>query len=127
MTRRPLPSVGHFLRHLLRNLGLVTAFVAVSLWLGAAGYHWLAGLPWLDATLNASMILTGMGPPAPLSTPAAKVFGIAYTLYSALAFLTVAAVLLGPVALRLLHRFHLDFYGGGAEGEGAADMRHPRS
>jgi hypothetical protein len=108
---RPLPPRGRFLRHLARNAVVVLAFILVSLAAGALGYHRLAGVGWLDAFLNASMILTGMGPLAPLTTSAAKVFGIFYTLYSALAFLTVAAVLLGPVATRLLHRFHLDMYG----------------
>ena len=36
-------------------LGLVTVAVGI----GAAGYHYLGNLPWLDAALNAAMILTG--------------------------------------------------------------------
>jgi len=106
--RRPLPSRRHFLLHLARNGALAIAFTFFSLALGASGYHWLVRLEWLDAFLNASMILTGMGPLAPITTPAAKLFAIAYTLYSALAFLTVAAVLLGPMVTRLMHRLHLD-------------------
>lgn len=105
---RALPSRRQFARHLVRNAGIVVLFVVLSLTLGAAGYHWLAGLGWLDAYLNASMILTGMGPVAPLTSPGAKVFAIFYTLYSAIAFLTVAAVLFGPMVARLLHRLHLD-------------------
>lgn len=106
--RRPLPSRQHFIRHLSRNALIVVVFVAFSLTIGAFGYHSLAGLEWLDAYLNASMILTGMGPVATLAEPWAKVFAIFYTLYSALAFLTVAAVLFGPAINRMLHRFHLD-------------------
>ena len=79
--RRKLPSRAQFLRHLGRAVAGAVAFVAFSLTLGALGYHWLAGLGWLDAYLNASMILTGMGPLAPLDTRAAKLFGIGYTLY----------------------------------------------
>lgn len=105
---RPLPSRAHFLRHLLRNGALAAAFVACSLTLGAIGYHWFAGLQWLDAYLNAAMILTGMGPVDALTTSAAKLFAIAYTLYSGVAFLTITAVLLGPVAVRVMHRFHLE-------------------
>jgi hypothetical protein len=97
--------------HLARNGLLAVGFIALSLTLGACGYHWLGGIGWLDAFLNASMILTGMGPLATLSTSAAKLFAIAYTLYSALAFLTVAAVLFGPMVTRLVHRLHLDLYG----------------
>jgi len=120
--RRPLPSRRHFFMHLARNGLVAVAFIAVSLALGASGYHWLAGLSWLDAFLNASMILTGMGPLAPLPTPAAKLFVIAYTLYSALAFLTVAAVLFAPMAARLLHRLHLNLYG---EEESQVDASQP--
>jgi len=64
MDRPPLylSPRGRFLRLLFRNVLLAAGFVAVSLGIGAAGYDWFAGLPWLDATLNASMILTGMAP-----------------------------------------------------------------
>ncbi len=106
--RRPLPSRRRFALHLVRNGAVAVAFIAFSLALGASGYHWLAGLEWLDAFVNASMILTGMGPLAPITTSAAKLFVIGYTLYSALAFLTVAAVLFGPMVTRLVHRLHLE-------------------
>jgi hypothetical protein len=105
---KTLPPPRVFALHLLRNLLYVSALIAASLALGAAGYHEFAGLPWLDATLNAAMILTGMGPIDPLTTPAAKVFGIAYSLFSGVAFLTMVAMLLAPAAHRLLHRFHLE-------------------
>jgi uncharacterized membrane protein len=101
-----------FALHLLRNLAYVSGLIAASLALGAAGYHEFAGLPWLESTLNAAMILTGMGPVDPLTTPAAKIFGIVYALFSGVAFLTMVAMLLAPAAHRLLHRFHLELYGG---------------
>ena len=107
---KPLPSRRFFLTHLARNFLLMSVFIIVSLGIGTAGYHWFARLPWLDATLNASMILTGMGPIAPLESRSAKLFGIGYTLYSGVAFLTAAAVLLAPVVARFLHRFHLDVH-----------------
>jgi hypothetical protein len=103
-----LPPKRVFAVHMARNALYVCGLIAVSLGIGAAGYHEFAGLPWLDATLNASMILTGMGPVDPLTTPAAKVFGIFYALFSGVAFLTMVAMLLAPAAHRLLHRFHLE-------------------
>ena len=109
---RPLGSRRHFFDHLIRNSAIVLGFIAFSLGIGSAGYHWILHLPWLDATLNASMILTGMGPLAPYPTSSAKLFGIFYTLFSGVAFLTSAAVLISPVAGRFLHRFHLDLYEG---------------
>lgn len=108
---RALPPRRAFAARMLRNSLYVGGLIAGSLGIGAAGYHEFAGLPWLDATLNASMILTGMGPVDPLTTPAAKVFGICYALFSGVAFLTMVAILLAPAAHRLLHKFHLEVYG----------------
>jgi hypothetical protein len=96
------------LRRLVRNAGLVGALVLGALTIGAAGYHVFAGLPWLDATLNATMILTGMGPVDPVLTPAGKIFAIGYALFSGVFFLTMFAVLLAPALQHFLHRFHLD-------------------
>lgn len=97
-----------FVRHIIRKAVLACGIVTVSLMLGACGYHFTEGLPWLDATLNASMILTGMGPVDALQTPAGKVFGIFYSLFSGVVFLTMAALLFAPVLHRFLHRFHMD-------------------
>jgi hypothetical protein len=113
MIRKKLPPRRVFALHLLRNLAYVSVLISASLAFGAAGYHAFQGLPWLDASLNAAMILTGMGPVDPLTTPAAKVFGIGYALFSGVAFLTMVALLLAPAAHRLLHRFHLELQGEG--------------
>ena len=106
----PTPRALHrtLLYRLARNAGLVGSLVLAALGIGAAGYHVLDGLPWLDAALNAAMILTGMGPVNPISTPAAKVFAIGYALFSGVFFLTMVAVLLAPAAHHFLHRFHLE-------------------
>ncbi len=107
-TRKPLPSRRAFVGQMARSAGMVALVVAVSLGIGAAGYHGFEGLPWLDATLNASMILTGMGPVTPLATTPGKLFGIGYSLFSGVVFLTMVAVLLSPGAKRLLHGLHLE-------------------
>ena len=98
----------HPIRRLVRNAAVVAALIVLALGVGAAGYHTLDGLPWLDAVLNAAMILTGMGPIAPISTPAAKVFATLYALFSGVFFLTMVAVLLAPALHHFLHRLHLD-------------------
>ena len=108
------PTTGHLARRLAKNALVVAGLLAGALAIGAIGYHELNGLPWLDATLNAAMILTGMGPIDPLTTPAAKIFGIVYALFSGVAFLTMVAMLLAPAANRLIHRLHLELYGGGS-------------
>jgi len=91
--------------------------VAGSLGLGVLGYHLLGGLSWLDALVNASMILTGMGPVNEIATVAGKLFAAFYALFSGVAFLTIVAVLLAPAVHRFLHRFHLDLAGDPEDGE----------
>lgn len=102
------PSRRRLLRTLARNGLIVGGLVAGALWLGAWGYHTFDGLPWLDATLNAAMILTGMGPVHQVVSPAAKLFAIGYALFSGVFFLTMVAVLLAPALHLFLHRFHLE-------------------
>lgn len=96
-------------RHLARNATIVLGGILAALGIGATGYHYLDDLPWLDAALNAAMILTGMGPVNPIHGPAAKVFAIVYALLSGVFFLTMVAVLLAPALHHFLHRFHLEF------------------
>ncbi len=104
----PLMPRARFLARLGRSFGVTLQIVAFSLWFGGAGYHYLGGLPWIDAVLNASMILTGMGPVDPMRSTAGKLFATFYALYSGIAFLTMVAILLAPLVHRMMHRFHLD-------------------
>jgi len=76
--------------------------------IGVLGYRLLEHLTWIDALLNASMILGGMGQINPLTTDAGKVFASAYALFSGAVFLAAASILIAPIAHRLLHRLHLD-------------------
>lgn len=107
-TRQRMPSRRRFLRHMLRNAAVGGGIIAFSLGIGIVGYRELAQLSWVDALLNAAMILTGMGPTSPLRTTSAKLFATAYALYSGIAFLSTVAVLIAPVVHRFLHRFHLE-------------------
>lgn len=102
-----LPRPAFYMR-LVRSFGTTVLIVAFSLLLGGAGYHYVGHLAWLDAFLNASMILTGMGPVDPMHTPAGKLFAMFYALYSGIAFLTMMTILLAPVLHRLLHKFHVE-------------------
>jgi hypothetical protein len=89
-------------------VGLGGALIGGSLFLGVVGYHVFAGLTWIDSLLNASMILTGMGPVDRLTGTGAKLFASGYALFSGVAFLSSVGVLVAPVVHRFLHRFHLD-------------------
>ena len=106
--REPLLGRREFLLRLLRHGGLAIAVLALSLAGGAAGYRYTEGMPWLDAFLNAAMILSGMGPVSPLATGAGKLFATLYSIFSGVVFLVAVGLLLAPVLHRVLHRFHLD-------------------
>lgn len=107
--RRHEPLLGRreFWLRLLRHGGLVVAVLALSLAGGALGYRSTEGMPWLDAFLNAAMILSGMGPVTVLATDAGKLFATGYALFSGVVFLVAVGLLLAPVLHRVLHRFHL--------------------
>ena len=104
----PLAPPHEFRARMLRSLWLGSAIIGGSLVLGIAGYHWLGGLAWMDALVNASMILGGMGPVDEIRTRAGKLFTSAYALYSGVALLTSVGLLFAPVVHRFLHRFHLE-------------------
>ncbi len=104
---QPLASRPRFFRRVAIYTLLALGFLAISLLLGAFGYHYIAGLAWVDALLEASMILTGMGPVSPLTTDGAKFFASGYAIFSGVAFLTTASLLLAPVVHRLLHKLHV--------------------
>jgi hypothetical protein len=80
----------------------------VSLGLGMTGYHVFEKLPWIDAFLNASMILSGMGPVAPIQTDAGKIFAGCYALFSGLTLVAILGIIFAPVVHRFLHKFHLE-------------------
>ena len=77
-----------------------------SLALGMAGYAHFEKLPWLDAFVNAAMLLGGMGPVNPPKEDDGKLFAGLYALYSGLVFLIVTGIVLAPVVHRILHHFH---------------------
>jgi len=104
---KPLLPFRDFLIRLLRFTGFAMVLIGFSLGIGVLGYHYFSDLPWLDALLNASMILTGMGPVDPMKTDGAKWFASLYAIYSGVAFLSIVAVFLTPMVHRFLHKHHL--------------------
>jgi hypothetical protein len=97
-----------FIRRVTVYFGLAVILIFTALFLGVAGYHWIAGLGWIDALLNASMILGGMGPVNLLTTAGAKIFASAYALFSGLVFIAVMGIVFTPIVHRMLHKFHVD-------------------
>ena len=103
----PLAGKTTFLLRLIQHFVIATALMSGSLVIGVTGYHVLEHLPWLDALLNASMILGGMGPVDPIRTAAGKCFASLYALYAGAVFLVIVGIVLAPVVHRLLHYFHM--------------------
>jgi hypothetical protein len=105
---QPLLPLRVFAWRMLASGGIAFAIVSVGLLLGVLGYHYWGRLHWLDALVNASMILGGMGPVDPITTASGKWFESIYALFSGVAFLTSVGVFLAPALHRMLHSLHLD-------------------
>ena len=104
----PLATRTQFLRRLARHFGASMLLIGGSLIIGVLGYRYFEGMAWIDAYLNAAMLLGGMGPVAPeLHTEAGKLFAGVYALYSGMVVLAAASILIAPVFHRVMHRFHL--------------------
>jgi hypothetical protein len=111
MYQRKIPDLAPihtYLRRVAINVAIAAAIMFVSLCAGIAGYRGTEGMPWIDALLNASMIMGGMGPVDTLKTHAGKLFASFYALYCGLVLILTAGIVLAPVVHRLLHRFHLE-------------------
>ena len=106
--QEPLKSRKEFASRQIQYLAFALLILLVSIGIGTVGYHALGNLKWLDAFLNASMILTGMGPVDKMETDGGKIFSALYALFSGVAFLTFVGVLFAPVYHRFLHKFHLN-------------------
>jgi hypothetical protein len=105
----PLASRRRFVRRVINHFGIVTAVIMVSLGVGMAGYRFFEGMDWIDAYLNAAMLLGGMGPVEPkLQTVNGKLFAGVYALYAGMVVLVAAGILMAPVFHRFVHRFHLE-------------------
>ncbi len=102
---RPV-SQAVFVRRVAGHFALACLVVLGSLGVGMWGYHRFEHLAWLDAFLNAAMLLGGMGPVEAPATPAGKLFAGFYALYAGPVFLVVVGIMAVPVIHRLLHQFH---------------------
>jgi hypothetical protein len=97
-----------YYRRVLRHAAMGVAVIVVALGLGMVGYHTFESLPWIDAFVNAAMILSGMGPVATLQTDGGKIFAGCYAIFSGLALIAILGIIFAPVIHRALHKFHLE-------------------
>jgi hypothetical protein len=105
--KRNILSRKDFARRMMKYFIYSFLLIFISLFIGILGYHFIADLNWVDRTLNASMILTGMGPVDRLTTDSAKIFSSAYSIFSGVEFLSTVAIFFSPIAHRLLHILHV--------------------
>jgi hypothetical protein len=103
----PLATKQRFLIRLALAIIFGLFLITVALGIGMIGYHGYEHMSWTDAFVNASMILSGMGPLSPLVTNGGKLFAGFYALFSGLAFILIIGLILAPIVHRLFHRFHL--------------------
>ena len=107
--RNKLLPRDELLHRLGRSVAVGCVLIAFSLTIGVLGYHTIAGLPWIDAFLDASMILSGMGPVSTLHTSSSKLFAGCYAIYCGVMLLASTGVILSPLVHRSLHKFHLEW------------------
>ena len=93
---------------LLKYGSIAVVLILVSLVIGMAGYHLFEGLSWVDAFLNAAMLMGGMGPVNTLQTDAGKIFAGVYALYCGMILLIAVGIFAVPIVHRFLHHFHLE-------------------
>ena len=107
-----LATVKTYRKRVRGNFLLAALIITSSLMLGIIGYKiTIPEFDWYDSLLNASMILSGMGPVVDANiilTPAAKVFASFYALFSGVTFLTSFSILIAPVIHRFFHKLHVE-------------------
>ena len=101
-----LLSNAEFVGRMAAFLGAALALIGGALAIGVVGYHVIAGFGWIDSLLNASMILSAMGPVDHVASDGAKIFASIYALFSGIVFITSISIVTVPVFHRVMHRFH---------------------
>lgn len=104
----PLLPRRALLGRLARSALLGASVIVASLLIGMIGYRACEGFGWIDAFLNAAMLLGGMGPVDPVRSTCGKLFAGCYALYCGIAVLAITAIVFAPIVHRFLHRFHLE-------------------
>ncbi len=101
-----------YINRIRKNIFFAVGILFISLSIGVIGYKLtIPQFDWYDSLLNASMILSGMGPIISsdiVLTNTAKVFASIYALFSGVTFITTIGLMLTPVAHRFFHKLHLE-------------------
>ena len=107
-----LASQKVYFQRIGKNAIAGTIIILLCLFLGMIGYKiTIPEFDWYDSLLNASMILSGMGPVIDskiVLTKSAKVFASVYAIFSGIMFISTIGLLLAPIAHRFFHKLHLE-------------------
>ena len=104
----PVISRQRFVQRMIRHIAVAIVLISIAWAIGIIGYHVTEHFSWIDATINAAMILGGMGPVDHVNTTAGKLFASFYALFSGIFFIAIAGIVLAPITHRLLHTLHVD-------------------
>lgn len=108
----PLAEKKVYYQRVWRAVLFASLILIFCLAIGIIGYKCtVPKLDWYDSLLNASMILSGMGPmidPSIHLTNTAKIFASFYAIFSGVAFITNIGLVMAPIAHRFLHKLHLE-------------------
>jgi len=106
--KQKLAPMSTFYQRIFKNILLAFIILGICLLIGIFGYHFTAGVSWLDSLHNASMILSGMGPVVEINTVSGKIFSSFYALFSGIVFITNIGIILAPALHRMYHRLHFE-------------------
>jgi len=106
--KQKLAPMSVFYQRVLKNILFAFLILGICLVIGIAGYHYTAGVNWIDSLHNASMILSGMGPVVEITNVQGKIFSSFYALFSGVVFITNIGIILAPAIHRMYHRLHLE-------------------
>jgi len=106
--QKPVISRQRFMQRMMRHIAVAITLTSIAWGIGIMGYHITEHFSWIDATINAAMILGGMGPVDHVDSTAGKLFASVYALFSGIFFIAIASIVLAPITHRLLHTLHVD-------------------
>lgn len=96
------------LRRFVTGAALAGALLVCTLLCGVLGYRFVAGLSWLLAFHQASLLLAGMGPVVTDLSDHGRVFESFYAMFCGVVLLGSTGILFTPLIHHFLHAFHVE-------------------
>ena len=97
-----------FFLHFARNVIIGLILTLIILLIGMTGYHYFEKVSWLDAYVNAAMIISGLGTLANPKTLLGKLFIGTYSILGGGSFLLIMAIVFAPIFHWLFRQIHVE-------------------